>query len=631
MFRDIWIIPVLPVLAAALTAGVFVPRRSISPVASLPVVLVSAANVVLAVLAYLAFREAGPQHLGLTWVQIGSLHIGVGTLMDPLSVTMLLVVSAVSFLVLVFSIGYMAGDPGFSRYFCYMGLFVAAMLGLVIADSLILIYICWELVGICSYLLIGFWYGRNPPANAAKKAFIVTRFGDMGLLLGLILLATSAQTFDLAAVRELVHSGGLKPVFIGGSAFLTTVSLLVFFGAMGKSAQFPLHVWLPDAMEGPTPVSALIHAATMVAAGVFLVARLFFLYEAAPLALNVVAWVGTVTALMAATIAVVQFDIKRLLAYSTISQLGYMMLGLGVGGTVVGIFHLGTHAFFKALLFLTAGSVIVALHHKQDMREMGGLWRRMPVTCWTCLAGALALAGIFPFAGFWSKDEILASAIHAGQLHFYVVGVAVAGLTAFYMGRLWFMTFFGPPRTDEAVAARESPLLMTVPLLLFALFALIAGAANLPGTHSLSSFLSPGEHPSPANIPVMATGLAVAMLGIIAAVLVYRRSPEVDPITKLPAALYKFLERKWFVDDFYEMIIARAAVGWAALTAWFDRAVVNGLVDLTAWTCGVFGGIFRLATSGQPQFYAAIVILAAALAMWWFKVAGPDILWVRTP
>lgn len=624
------LIPLLPLAGAAVTALFFVTRRHNGAIASLPVLLATLASVILACVTLLGLLQAGPSVQTYAWLLVGDFRLTVGYIVDPLSVTMLLVVTVVAFLVQMFSIGYMRGDDGFARYFTYMGLFAAAMLGLVIAENLWLIYVCWELVGICSYLLIGFWYRNLAAANAAKKAFVVTRFGDLGLLGGVILLGSAAGTFELQALQERIATGNIGLGWLSGGGFLTLCALLLFFGAMGKSAQFPLHVWLPDAMEGPTPVSALIHAATMVAAGVFLVARTYFLFAAAPGALDVVAWVGVITAVMGATIALVQYDIKRVMAYSTISQLGYMMLGLAVGGVTVGIFHLGTHAFFKALLFLTAGSVIHALHHRQDLREMGGLGSRMRITSLTCFVGALALAGIPPLAGFWSKDEILASALHSSTL-FYTLGVAVAALTAFYMFRMWCLAFLGSPRTTAAEHAEESHWVMTIPLVLLGLAAIVAGAVNLPfgaWAHTLTKFLEPGGTAHPFSYAAALPALAVSLLGVAVAIALYRRAPDVDPVTRLPAPVYRFLERKWYVDDFYERGVARAAVAWGGVVAWFDKYVVNGLVDLTAWLCGVSGGLLRLATSGQPQFYIAVLALFAVLLAVWFRFGG-GIVWVR--
>ena len=611
MFKALPIIPLLSAIAAGVTALFFVAGRRNGRWAAAPALIASGINVVLAVAAFFALRAEGPVHASAPWVSIGEFTINVGYLLDPLTVTMLFVVTVVSFLVQLYSVGYMAEDDGFARYFTYMSLFAAAMLGLVIADNLLMVYVFWELVGVCSYLLIGFWYRNRAPANAAKKAFIVTRFGDMGLLLGIILLSQAAGTFDIPAIQAMVQAGSLKAVFLSGAVFTTAVPLLIFFGAAGKSAQFPLHVWLPDAMEGPTPVSALIHAATMVAAGVFLVARVFFLFEAAPVAREVVAWIGGLTALMAATIAIVQVDIKRVLAYSTISQLGYMMLGLALGGVSVGIFHLGTHAFFKALLFLAAGSVICSCHHVQDMRQMGGLHSRMKVTSWTTILGALALAGVFPLAGFWSKDEILLAAVSQPVL--FAIGLFVAGLTAFYMTRLWFLTFAGEARSEHAAHAHESPSVMVVPLVVLAIFAAVAGTVNLPGVDSLTHFLTPNVE-SGFSLAVALSSLAVALCGVGIGVALYRNSPAADPVTKLPKALYAFLENKWYIDAFYERGVARVSIAWAGLVAWTDRNVVDNGVNVTAWACAKLGSLFRKATSGQPQLYVAVLALAAVLA-----------------
>jgi NADH-quinone oxidoreductase subunit L len=374
-------------------------------------------------------------------------------------------------------------------------------------------------------------------------------------------------------------------------------------------------------MEGPTPVSALIHAATMVAAGVYLVARLFFLFEASPVALEVVGIVGGLTALMAATIAVVQNDIKRVLAYSTISQLGYMMLGLALGGVSVGIFHLGTHAFFKALLFLCAGSVIHSLHHVQDMREMGGLHGRMKITSWATIFGSLALAGIFPFAGFWSKDEILAAATKQPIL--FGVALFVAGLTAFYMTRLWYMTFSGSPRSEQAEHAHESPKVMSWPLVVLAAFALLIGFVGFPWLgNPFHHFLTPGGESEAFSFVLAGSGLAVALGGIVLGAMLYGKNPAVDPVTKLPKPLYAFLENKWYIDDFYEKGVARVSIAWSGMVAWTDRNVVDNLTNIAAWTLSGLGGQLRKAATGQPQFYVAVFALAAVAAAVIYGLTG---------
>ena len=419
--------------------------------------------------ALLAFQ--GQQHWPHTiqWLTIGNVRIEFGMTTDALSILMLLVVTGVGSAIHIYSLGYMKGDPGFSRFFACMSLFTFSMLGIVLANNFIQIFIFWELVGVSSYLLIGFWFEKPSAADAGKKAFLVNRIGDFGMMLGILLLWSYAGTFNFAELQQRLPSLGLS------AGTLALIGTLIFCGAVGKSAQFPLHVWLPDAMEGPTPVSALIHAATMVAAGVYMLCRVSWLILPSPAALTLIAWIGGITAIMAATIAIAQNDIKRILAYSTLSQLGYMVMAVGLGGPTQAMFHLTTHAFFKALLFLGAGSVILALHHEQDIWKMGGLWKKTPITFWTFLIGTLALAGVWPLAGFYSKDEILLMAMHKST-PLFIIGVVTAFLTAYYMGRECFVVFFGKPRDHHAYDhAHESPWVMTVPLILLAVFSIIAG------------------------------------------------------------------------------------------------------------------------------------------------------------
>ncbi len=494
----LWLIPALPLLAAGL--GALTPRRGRAFAAGAAIVALGG-SLLLSIVALsqtLSSVEgaAPPKHFvfNFTWFDLGYGAVRLGWLLDPLTAFMCVMVSFVGVLIFIFSLGYMREDENFARFFCFLSLFAAAMLGVLVSNSLLLLFICWELVGLASYLLIGFWFHKPEAAAAAKKAFIVTRIGDLGFLIGLLWLYHSTDTllfYDgghgcletgvLAALNAHLVTGGL--------ALSTVIGLLIFCGAMGKSGQFPLHVWLPAAMEGPTPVSALIHAATMVAAGVFLIARVFPLMQADQLlanvslhALTVVAFIGAITALMGACIAVAQTDIKRVLAFSTISQLGYMMLALGVGSWTAAIFHLLTHAFFKALLFLCAGSVIHAAHHEQDMRRLGGLSRRMWVTFGTFAIGMMALSGVpFIFSGFWSKEAILMAAgeWNVSQLPLFM-GLAAVVLTAFYMTRLLAEAFFGPPRTTAAAHAHESPVVMTVPLVILAVFAVVLGFIGTP-------------------------------------------------------------------------------------------------------------------------------------------------------
>lgn len=602
MAEQFWSAPLWCVAASAVTALLFVPRRSTHWVSAVPTILAVAWSVVLALTAW--SHHAEDIHVQAKWLVVGDWTIHIGARLDGLSALMMLIVSTVSLAVQVYSVGYMSGDNGFARYFAVMALFTAAMLGLVIADNLLLLYMSWELVGLCSYLLIGFWYRKPEAANAAKKAFVVTRFGDVGFLLGLILLSYAAGTFQIEQIEAQVANGTLNPLFGSLPLFATVVSLLLFCGAVGKSAQFPLHVWLPDAMEGPTPVSALIHAATMVAAGVFLVARMFFLFAVAPMAMQLVTVVGLFTAFMAATIALLQYDIKRVLAYSTISQLGYMIMALGLGDRVAALFHLGTHAYFKSLLFLTAGSVIHATH-TQDMREMGGLIGKMKITAVTALVGALALAGIFPLSGFWSKDEILLAAWKGNHLIPLIGGVITALLTAFYMTRLWVLTFLGKPRTEQAQHAHESPAVMTVPLLLLA----VAAATGGLGATGVRSALGGGEHASLSVALALGTTV-VALAGIIVGYRLYRSAEEEPLRTRLPFSVYTLLERKWFVDDFFTYVVARLALWLAAVIAWIDRTLVDGIVNAVAWFTGATGARLRWLTNGQAQFYALVVVLS---------------------
>lgn len=605
MAEQFWTAPLWCVAASIVTTLLFVPRRSTHWISALPTLLAVAWSTVLALFAWSQYTSG--LHVQAKWLVVGDWSISIGARLDGLSALMMVIVSTVSLAVQVYSVGYMAGDSGFARYFAVMALFTAAMLGLVIADNLLLLYMSWELVGLCSYLLIGFWYRKPEAANAAKKAFVVTRFGDVGFLLGLILLSYAAGTFQIDQIESQVATGTLNPLFGSLPTFATVVALLLFCGAVGKSAQFPLHIWLPDAMEGPTPVSALIHAATMVAAGVFLVARMFFLFEIAPTAMQVVTLVGGFTAFMAATIALAQFDIKRVLAYSTISQLGYMMMALGLGDRVAAMFHLGTHAYFKSLLFLTAGSVIHATH-TQDMREMGGLLGRMRLTAVTALVGALALAGIFPLSGFWSKDEILLAAWRGNHLFAFAAGLATALLTAFYMTRLWVMTFLGEPRSEHAEHAHESPPVMSVPLLLLAIAAAVGG---IGATAVRGALENPASGHASLSLPLAVAATLVAVIGIFAGYQIYRASHGQEPLQRrLPAPVYTLLERKWFIDDFFTFVVARAVLLTARAIAWTDRNVVDGVVNAVAWFTGATGARLRWLTNGQAQFYVLVLVLS---------------------
>jgi NADH-quinone oxidoreductase subunit L len=610
MVEHLWLIPALPLLAAGL--GALTPRAGRGFSAGVAIAAM-AGSLVLSCLALRAALSLPFAHLyhNFRWFDLGNGAVELGWLLDPLSALMCVMVSLVGLLIFVFSLGYMESDANFTRFFCFLSLFAAAMLGVVVANSLLLLFISWELVGLASYLLIGFWFHKPEAAAAAKKAFITTRIGDIGLLLGLVWLYDSTGSLLLydggSGVLDASVLGSLGALpLAGGMAASTAISLLIFCGAAGKSGQFPLHVWLPDAMEGPTPVSALIHAATMVAAGVFLVARVYplFLFDqtlaAAPVhALTVVAAIGALTALLGALIAVAQHDLKRVLAFSTISQLGYMMLALGVGSWVAAIFHLLTHAFFKALLFLAAGSVIHAVHHEQDIRRLGGLSGRMRTTYATFAVGMMALAGVpFLFSGFWSKEAILHAASQWGvsplPLYAGLLGVV---LTAFYMTRLLCEVFWGGPRSPEASHAHENPAVITVPLVLLAVGAIALGFLGTPLWPWIESALT-GEPVPPHSLleggGLMALSIVLVALGLGAGWALYGRAARAaagapDPLASRLPRLFRFLGERMRLDELYGATVGRLNAFGAALSDFLDRWVWGGAVGFLA-LLGEFAG-----------------------------------------
>lgn len=663
----LWLIVLAPLGAAVITGVLALMRRweQVAPLVAL------AGTTVAGVVAFLArpSRRAGYLgHVETTWLEIGrDFRIELAVHLDHLAWVMVGVVCAVSLLVQLYSVGYMHGERGYARYFAYLSLFTASMLGLVVADNLFQLYVCWELVGICSYLLIGFWWHKPSAASAAKKAFVVTRFGDVGFMLGLLLLAIAAGSFDFATVHqafERIGSGEMRASgLMSNQVFVWLVPLLLFCGAIGKSAQFPLHVWLPDAMEGPTPVSALIHAATMVAAGVYMVARLMWLFTwssvSAPLRqpwavpLDVVLIIGAVTALIAATIALVQMDIKKVLAYSTVSQLGFMMMALGAGnmaGQVAAMFHLVTHAFFKALLFLTAGSVIHALHKApdpNDLRFMGGLLRRMPWTAWTCLIGVVALAGLPPLAGFWSKDAIVALLMERAGWFGHVAGGAgglelgadrwaaavgavtaliVTVLTAFYSFRMWMLAFMGTPRSEAAAKAHESPWVMVVPLGLLA-FASVTVGWWLHHGGLLEGYLT-GEIRSVTHGTVALIATLLAAAGATYGYRLYRNSrASADPVERLPRPVYALFAHLWYVDAFWSKVVAPAVLRFGDAVAWVDREVVDGAVRGSGRVIIRTGQELRRLTNGQAQSYATVLVGATVavillLVLYEFAASG---------
>jgi NADH-quinone oxidoreductase subunit L len=591
----LYLIPVAPLFAFALIGLVTRPWRRLSAAVAISAISISFLLAVGVLWSMVSSGDGVPRIAEFTWLATSTLNAVVGIRVDPLSAVMLVVVTTVALMVQVYSLGYMSGEEGLSRYYAYLSLFCASMLGLVLATNFLQLYICWELVGVCSYLLIGFWYDRHAPAFAAKKAFVTTRFGDLGFLVGLLMLCVSAGSFDFTAIEAKVASGAWSPAWMG------TVAVLLFCGAAGKSAQVPLHVWLPDAMEGPTPVSALIHAATMVAAGVYMVARLFFLFSASPDAMTVVASIGGVTAIFAATIALGQDDIKRVLAYSTISQLGYMMLALGVGGMTAGMFHLFTHAFFKALLFLGAGSVIHATR-TNNMWEMGGLRKSMPWTFWTFVIGSLALAGVAPFAGFFSKDAIL-HLVMGRNIPLFAFAAVGSLFTAFYMSRLIFVTFLGSPRTERHV--HESPWVMRVPLVILAALSVTAGW----WVEGFAKFVYFGEPDTVhLNLAFAAVTQALPLAGVLFAYMLYvRGKPDPDALARSFPAVCNIIRRRFYVDELYDWIIDNVVLRFSAVLAWFDRHAVDGSVNNVAWLTSWLGSTLRRVQTGRVQDYGMAV------------------------
>ncbi|MBN2432231.1 MAG: NADH-quinone oxidoreductase subunit L [Acidobacteria bacterium] len=566
-----------------------------------------------------------------TWIQSGAFRAEFGLLLDPLSMVMALVVCGVGFLIHIYSIGYMWHEGGYYRFFAYMNLFMASMLMLVLADNFLLMFVGWEGVGLCSYLLIGFYFEKKSASDAGKKAFIVNRIGDFGFVLGILLIFLN---FNALGFPEVFAQVAELPVE-AGYGLLTAIGLLLFVGATGKSAQIPLYVWLPDAMEGPTPVSALIHAATMVTAGVYMVTRTYPIYTRAPEALFWVALVGSVTALFAATIGIFQRDIKRVLAYSTVSQLGYMFTALGVMAFSAGIFHLMTHAFFKALLFLGSGSVILALHHEQDMQNMGGLRKYLPVTCWTMWFGTLAIAGVPLFSGFFSKDDILWQAFAAPVPHhliFYILGTVAALITAFYMFRLMILTFHGRTRypADKLDHVHESPRTMTTVLSVLALLSLVGGYVGLPawlGPNVFKHFLDPvfkylpseqqaaAAHHHSINQELMVTGIAiaVALLGIIVAWVLYQRRHVTPENESSLGWLHRLIYNKYYVDEIYDATVIHPIQRTSESFLWkvFDVGIIDGIVNGYATLSRALGIFTAQLQNGLLRSYLGWVVVGS--------------------
>ncbi len=597
-----WLILFAPLCAAILILLFGIHRRSLSAILAIAGLLTAFACTAQIFLQTVNGQLVLPLELSISWIAIPGLTIPFGILIDQLSLLMTLVVTGVGSAIFIYSVGYMAEEPAYSRYFGMLSLFAFSMLTIVLSNNWIQLFMGWELVGFSSYMLIGHWYAKPAAADAGKKAFMVNRVADFGFLLGILALwaisspLASERTFHFQTLQDRLPgliSAGLVPL-----AALPLIGLLLFCGPVGKSAQFPLHVWLPDAMEGPTPVSALIHAATMVAAGVYLLCRSFWLFEGLPSVLTTIMWVGGVTAFLAACLALVENDLKRILAYSTLSQLGYMVMALGLGGRVAGMYHLTTHAFFKALLFLAAGSVIHGTH-EQNIWKLGGLWRSMRWTSLTFLIGSLALCGFPGLSGFFSKDEILVLA-HGQNTALYWIGTLTAGMTAFYIARAWFVAFTGKSHGH----AHESPPVMVAPLFLLAALSIVGGYLGIP--HFL------GQHEGEFHAGVAATSLVVVGLGLLFAWVIYhKRAISAQQVVHALALPYSFLARRYYIDECYNWYVATIQQKLiAGLCAWVERHIIIGFaVNGIAWLTRGMGLVIRRAQTGKVQTYALAFLI----------------------
>ncbi|SHP71660.1 NADH dehydrogenase I subunit L [Mycobacteroides abscessus subsp. abscessus] len=616
--ENAWIIPLFPLLSFLflLLFGKKLKENS----AFVGILLVGVSFVYSLIVLFARFTQPTYKAEG-TWLSIGDVQLTAGFEVNQLNALMLVIVSLVSLLVHTYSKGYMHDDERFHVFYAYLGLFTFAMLGLVLSPNLLQTYIFWELVGVGSFLLIGFYFFKEDAKKAAKKAFIMTRIGDVGLFIGMILLFWQVGSFEYDEIFAAVEAGSIS------AGMITVTAILIFIGAVGKSGQFPLHTWLPDAMEGPTPVSALIHAATMVAAGVYLVAALFPLFTASETALMTVAVVGAITAIFAASIGLVQTDIKRVLAYSTVSQLGYMMLALGSAGYVAGVFHLMTHAFFKALLFLAAGSVIHAVH-TQNIEEMGGLWKKLRVTSPLFLVGTLAISGVPLFSGFFSKDEILISAWVHGNTALFWLAVIAAFFTAFYMFRLFFLVFTGEAR-KEIKQVHESPAVMTLPMVVLGVLAVVAGYVNTPWFGTFlgdwlvdgNEALGHGHVEGPAWIMIVAT--LVSLAGIFLAYLMYgKKSLSRDWLSSRAPVTYSVLYNKYFIDEFYELTIVNITKFFSLFLKYIEVFIVEGIVNLVTQIVQTFGKTGSRVHNGQVQMYGTVAFVGLAVLFVIFAVTG---------
>ncbi|MGA3046973.1 MAG: NADH-quinone oxidoreductase subunit L [Terracidiphilus sp.] len=641
----LWLIPLLPFAGFLINGllGKHLPKWLVTAVALLASLGAFAVVLYAGLPLFLPFSSAYLGHAAPTsfietfgpWLNIGTLHVDFSFVLDQLSLVMLLIITGVGFLIHLYSVGYMYEEDGYWRYFSYLNLFLFFMTVLVLAGNVLLMFVGWEGVGLASYLLIGYYFTKQSAVDAGKKAFVVNRIGDFGFLIGIFLLLANFGTLTFS---EIVAKLAANPGWMGG--VLTATALCLVLGATGKSAQLPLYIWLPDAMEGPTPVSALIHAATMVTAGVYMIARIHVLFDHAPFALSVVAVIGAATAFFAATIALVQNDIKRVLAYSTISQLGYMFLGCGVAAYSASIFHLVTHAFFKALLFLSAGAVIHSIGGEQDMRKMGGLRKKLPVTFLCMTAGVIAIAGIPPFAGFFSKDAILYAAFTQGTTGkaLWFVGLLTALLTAFYMFRLWYLTFLGEPRSETAHHHHATPWSMLVPLVILALLSICGGwiSGTWAGVGKFGSFLAPAlgattteAGDSSLELTLSIVAVIVALIGWYIAHLFYKQRPQ-QP-AELAAALpggYKFLSNKWYGDEFYGATVVKPLLAISTyLLGWFvDKAILGGAAWLLGGIATFSGALLQRWQSGNLRSYAAWLAAGAGALLLFVVVPWTSVL-----
>ncbi len=616
---NIWALLILPLASAVIITLLTRKNKDLSSYISIGAVVACFAIVAPYILKMFGDPHMHPEEQAFIWLDIPGLMVEIGTLIDPLSIVMLTIVTFVGSLIHIYSRGYMHGEEGFSRFFACLSLFIFAMTGIVISNNFIMTFIFWELVGLASYLLIGYYYQKPSAADAAKKAFIVNRVGDFGFVLGIIVIFYATGTVNFAEVAKHIAAGEVSNWTLG------LASLLIFCGAVGKSAQFPLHVWLPDAMEGPTPVSALIHAATMVAAGVYMLARTGFLFAAAPAgAMEVIAYTGGITALMAALLAFGQTDIKRIIAYSTLSSLGYMVMAVGVGGTNAGMFYLMTHAFFKALLFLGAGSVIHACH-TNDIWEMGKLYPKLKITAVTFILGSLAMMGIFPFSGFWSKDEVLTSAFTSGHTLLFIMGVFTAFLTAVFMTKLLIVTFFGEKRYHGH--PHESPSLMTIPLIILSIFAVIAGVVGIPGVEpSFGSFMPSfgeghGEHHF--NYFVAVTSTVAVFIGIFVGWLIYsKKAIDNKQLAANWSGIYAALVNRFYIDHFYDTVLVKGIYNQIARISNYIEVyiIINFVINGSAYITREIGKGLRLTISGQLQHYAIAMVGGVLVIMMMYVI-----------